>query len=168
MGKLTTTLDRVGKLTKRPSIWAATAALLAVGGGQRGQRAALRGGVGYAVAGVIANLLIKPIVQRPRPPEAKESSSGPFASSFPSGHTATDLAFAFSAAQEFPAMFVPLAAGTATAHWSRVRTGSHYISDVFAGGVVGIAVAWAMRKVWPPVRRAGDKKTGAALSAGGP
>jgi membrane-associated phospholipid phosphatase len=54
-------------------------------------------------------------------------------------------------------MFVPLAAGTASGHWSLIRTGSHYISDVLAGGTVGIAVAWTMRKVWPPTRRA-DKR----------
>ncbi len=150
MKKLATALDRIGYITKRPPFWAATATVMAVGGGQQGRRAALRGSVGYATAAVIANLLIKPFAQRPRPPQAGKGRIGPLTSSFPSGHTATDLAFVFSAAQELPGLFVPLAAGTATGHWSIVRTGSHYISDVFAGGLVGITVAWALRKVWPP------------------
>lgn len=40
MGKLTTTLDRVGNITKRPPIWAVIAVVLAAAGGQKGQRAA--------------------------------------------------------------------------------------------------------------------------------
>jgi membrane-associated phospholipid phosphatase len=155
VGKLATALDRVGVVTKQPPFWAAVAAVMAVGGGPTGQRAALRGSIGYATAAVVTNVLMKPFVQRSRPPHAGQGRIGPLTSSFPSGHTATDLAFVFSAAQELPAMFVPLAAGTATAHWSIVRTGSHYVSDVLAGGAVGIAVAWTMRKVWPVTRQAG-------------
>jgi membrane-associated phospholipid phosphatase len=155
--KLTTALDRVGFITKRPPFWAAAAAVMAVGGGRRGQRAALRASIGYATAAVVANVLMKPFVQRSRPPHAGQGRIGPLTSSFPSGHTATDLAFVFSAAQELPAVFVPLAAGTAAGHWSIVRTGSHYVSDVLAGGAVGIAVAWTMRKVWPPTRQAGTQ-----------
>jgi membrane-associated phospholipid phosphatase len=157
MGKLATALDRVGFVTKRPPFWAAAATVMAVGGGQTGQRAALRGSIGYATAAVVTNLFLKPLVHRPRPSQAGEGTIGPVTSSFPSGHTATDLAFVFSAAQELPAVFVPLAAGTATGHWSIVRTGSHYVSDVLAGGAVGIAVAWAMRKVWPPTRQAAER-----------
>lgn len=163
MRRLTTALDRTGSITKQPPFWAAAAAAIAFGGGQRGRQAALRGGVGYATAAVVANLLIKPFVQRPRPPQTRERKIGPLTSSFPSGHTATDLAFVFSAAQELPALFVPLAAGTATGHWSIVRTGTHYISDVLAGGLVGITVAWALRKAWPPL--AVRRKAGACLTA---
>jgi membrane-associated phospholipid phosphatase len=118
--------------------------------------AALRGSVGYATAAVVANA-IKPFVKRPRPPQAGKGKIGPLTSSFPSGHTATDLAFVFSAAQELPALFVPLAAGTVSGHWSIVRARSHYISDVLVGGVVGIAVALAMRKVWLPTPNAGQQ-----------
>lgn len=160
VGKLTVALDRIGSITKRPPFWAAAAAAMAVSG-ERGQQAALRGSVGYATAAVIANG-IKPFVQRSRPPRAGKGKIGPLTSSFPSGHTATDLAFVFSAAQEVPALFVPLAAGTLSGHWSIVRARSHYISDVLAGGTVGITVALAMWKIWPPARRA--KEAGFCLS----
>lgn len=160
MGTLTTALDRVGFITRRPPVWGVVASLLAIYGNQRGRRAALRGGVGYAIAAVVANLLIKPLVQRQRPPEAGRGI-GPMTSSFPSGHTATDLAFVFSAAQEIPRLFIPLAFGTATAHWSIVRTHTHYISDVVAGGLVGITVAQALQRAWPP----GAPTVGAATRA---
>jgi hypothetical protein len=76
VGKLTTTLERVGSITKRPPFWGAAAAVMAAGGGQTGQRAALRGGIGYATAAVVANVFIKPFVQRSRPPQADKAGSG--------------------------------------------------------------------------------------------
>ena len=73
----------------------------------------------------------------------------PLTSSFSSGHAATDVAFVFGVAQEIPRLFLPLAAMAATAHWSLVRTRGHYATDVFFGGVLGIGVVLAVRKVWP-------------------
>ena len=149
MSTLLKTLDRAGHVTQQPPVWVGIAAALALAGGRRGQQAALRGSVCYTVAAVIANMLIKPLVRRPRPPEAGRGRIGPLTSSFPSGHAASDLAFVFGVAQELPALFVPLAGGTLTAHWSLVRTRGHYLSDVLVGGAVGIAAATAVRTLWP-------------------
>lgn len=146
--KLVSFLDRAGDIAQQPPFWAATAALLAVGVGERGRRAAWRGSVYYAVAAVVVNL-IKPLVDRSRPSAADEGERGPITSSFPSGHTATDLAFVFGAAQELRALFGPLAAASAAAHWSLVRSRAHYVGDVLAGGLLAIAVAWVMPRVWP-------------------
>jgi undecaprenyl-diphosphatase len=93
---------------------------------------------------VVANLVIKPVVGRSRPPAAGKGRSGPVTSSFPSGHAATDLAFTLGVAQEMPMLFVPLASGTLAAHWSLVRSRGHYPSDVFAGGVLAFVVALAV------------------------
>lgn len=81
---------------------------------------------------------------------------GPFTSSFPSGHAASDLAFAFGAAQELPRAFLPLSVCTLAVHWSLVRKRAHYPSDVIAGGALGIAVALAAWKLWPPGRSTGE------------
>lgn len=143
------TLDRVGSLAQQPASWAATAAVLA-GTGARGRRAAMRGAACYAATGLVANVVVKPLVARRRPPTARRKLVGPVTSSFPSGHGATDVAFVFGAAQELPVSFLPLAAVALVAHWSLVRSRGHYPSDVVAGGFLGLGVALAARRIWPP------------------
>jgi membrane-associated phospholipid phosphatase len=145
-------------VVQQPPVWIALAAGMALAGGPRGRRAALRGTVCYSTAAIVANVLIKPFVSRSRPPGSGRGRPGPVTSSFPSGHAATDLAFTLGVAQEIPALFVPLAVGTSAAHWSLVRSRGHYPSDVFVGGVVGIGVALAAWKLWPPTRAAGEER----------
>lgn len=145
-----TWFGRLGDVTQQPPVWAGLAAALALGGGRRGRRAALRASVCYTAAAVVANLAIKPAVGRDRPPGAGERRPGPVTSSFPSGHTATDLAFSLAVAQEVPGLLLPLTGATTAAHWSMVRSRGHYPSDVLVGGAVGIAVALAAWRLWPP------------------
>jgi undecaprenyl-diphosphatase len=149
MGLVVGALDRVGSVTKRPPIWAVAAAGLVWRGGPSGRDAALRGGVGYAVAAVLANVVVKPLVHRRRPAGSEQARIGPLTSSFPSGHAATDLAFVFGVSQVVPAAFLPLSACTVAGHWSLVRTRAHHLSDVLAGGALGIAVAFAVGTLWP-------------------
>ncbi|HEX2041127.1 MAG TPA: phosphatase PAP2 family protein [Acidimicrobiales bacterium] len=145
-----TWFGRLGDIVQQPPVWAGLAALLAVGGGPRGKRAAVRGAACYSLAAVVANLVIKPVVGRSRPPGSGEGRPGPVTSSFPSGHTATDLAFSLAVSQEMPTLFIPLTAATMAAHWSMVRSRGHYASDVLVGGVVGIVVALTAWRLWPP------------------
>ncbi|HEX2275066.1 MAG TPA: phosphatase PAP2 family protein [Acidimicrobiales bacterium] len=145
-----TWFGRLGDIVQQPPVWAGLAALLAVGGGPRGKRAAVRGAACYSFAAVVANLVVKPVVGRSRPPGSGEGRPGPVTSSFPSGHTATDLAFSLGVSQEIPALFIPLTAATMAGHWSMVRSRGHYPSDVLVGGVVGIVVALAAWRLWPP------------------
>lgn len=144
-----TWFGRFGDVAQHPPVWAVVASGLVLLGGARGRRAALRGGVGYTVA-VLAHLPIKALVNRRHPPGAAFLNLGPFTSSFPSGHAASDLAFIFGVSQEIPKMFVPLSAVTTAAHWTLMRRRAHYPSDILAGGALGIAVALAMWKLWPP------------------
>ena len=144
-----TWFGRLGDISQQPPLWGAVAAALALGGGSRGKRAAARGSACYAVAAVVANLG-KPMVGRARPPGAGDGRPGPVTSSFPSGHTATDLAFSLAASQEIPALLIPFTAATLAAHWSMIRSRGHYPTDVFVGGAVGVGVALAAWKLWPP------------------
>lgn len=123
--------------------------------------------LGYAVAGVGCILLLKSLFGLPRPPEsvrlvAVEGS----ADGFPSGH-------AFAATVVFGGLVVAYdrlrdpravaAAGTAIAavSLSRVVLGVHYLGDVVAGVVVGVAFLAVVRRLV-----AGDPRRGFALGAG--
>ena len=152
-----TWFGRLGDFTQQPPVWAALATGLAIAGRSRGRRAAGRGVVCYGVAAVVANLAIKPWVGRSRPPGAGEARPGPVTSSFPSGHTATDLAFSLGVTQEIPALFIPFTVATMAAHWSMVRSRGHYPSDILVGGVVGISVAFAAWRLWPPGGQTDDR-----------
>ncbi len=149
MATVLTRLARVARIVEQPPFWGGVATALAVKGGTKGQQAALRGSVCYVVAAFIANIVIKPLVYRRRPQGAGEGRIGPYTSSFPSGHTASDSAFVFSMAQELPLLAIPLAVAATAAHWSLIRSGNHPVSDVLAGGAIGLGVAYIMRKSWP-------------------
>ena len=153
--KGSTFFGRAGDVIRRPPMWAVIAAGLSATG-ERGRRAALRGSVCYLSASAV-HLPIKALVGRRHPPGSARHQAGPFTSSFPSGHAASDLAFVFGAAQDLPRVFVPLSACTLAVHWSLVRKRAHYPSDVIAGGALGIAVALAVWKLWPPEDFAGQE-----------
>lgn len=153
--KGSTFFGRAGDVIQRPPMWAVIAAGLSATG-ERGRRAALRGGVCY-VSAAAAHLPIKAVVGRRHPPGSARHQLGPVTSSFPSGHAASDLAFVFGAAQELPVAFLPLSACTLAVHWSLVRRRAHYPSDVLTGGALGIAVALAVWKLWPPRRSPRDE-----------
>jgi undecaprenyl-diphosphatase len=144
-----TWLARAARIVEQPPFWGAVATALAVKGGRGDRQAALRGSVCYLVAAFIANIVIKPLVRRRRPQGAGEGRIGPYTSSFPSGHTASDSAFVFGAAQESPLLLIPLAGAATAAHWSLIRSEKHHVSDVLGGGVIGLGVAYIMGKLWP-------------------
>lgn len=143
-----TWFGRAGDVAQQPPVWAGVAVALALVG-PRGRRAAARGTLCYAVAALV-QILVKPFIGRRRPRRAGRMRMGPVTSSFPSGHAASDLAFTIGASQELPLVFVPLSAATLAGHWSLVRSRGHYLSDVLAGGALGVAVALAAWRMWPP------------------
>ena len=153
--KGSTAFSRFGDIMQRPPAWAGVAGILAVAGGERGRRAAVRA-AGCYLAAAAAHLPIKAVVGRRHPRGSALHQLGPFTSSFPSGHAASDLAFMLGAAQEIPLLGLPLSGATLAVHWALVRKRSHYPSDVLAGGVLGILVALAAWKLFPPRRGGGD------------
>ena len=133
-----------GRGSRRPSL----------GGGERDKRAATRGSICLWAAVIVANVLVKPLVRRPRPEKAGDGRSGPVTSSFPSAHAASGLAFTFGVPQELPVLFVPPALATAVGHWSLIR--GHHTSDVFVGGAIGVGVALAASQLWPSTASRGE------------
>jgi len=93
-------LDRAVPLLSRSAnhsgLWIAVGAVLAIGGGRRGRRAAVRGLGSITVTSLIVNQAIKRAVRRPRRtlrvPVARRVKVAPL-TSFPSGHAASAAAF---------------------------------------------------------------------------
>lgn len=125
----------------------ASAAALALTGGQRGRRAAALGLGSLATTASIVNLAVKPLWKRRRPDRAGQDVPVarhvpmPRSRSFPSGHSAGAFAFATGVGQAMPRAGVPLRALAAVVAYSRVHTGVHYPGDVLAGALMGTALS---------------------------
>ena len=101
-----------------------------------------------AATAALNNLIIKPLVMRPRPYDTIEGlivlveKLDSF--SFPSGHASSSFACATALALLFGKRgawsFVP----AAIIALSRPYLGMHYLSDVAAGAALGAACAWAV------------------------
>lgn len=109
-------------------------------------------------AGIIGELL-KILVRRMRPPDVGNAyafrawSDHPFSSrgfGFPSGHAVVAFGAAAILARIFPrARCVWYAAATGCAI-SRLLAHAHYLSDVVAGALLGIATAWTIWRYAEP------------------
>ncbi len=99
------------------------------------------------MASASANILGKRLVRRPRPDReaarvvVSRQVPMPESASFPSGHTASAVAFAAAVGVVMPGVAVPLGALAVAVGYSRVHTGVHYPGDVVAGAVLGVASA---------------------------
>lgn len=152
---LDATLVPLGHAADRSRIWMVIAGGLALAGGRRSRRAALRGLISVAVTSAVANGPVKLLARRQRPAgERIRSRFGrqPTSSSFPSGHAASAAAFATGAGLELPAAAVPLGLLAGAVGASRVYAGVHYPGDVLAGGALGAGVALWLQRFWPVAR----------------
>jgi undecaprenyl-diphosphatase len=141
-------LRRLSHAADHSKISLGIAAALAAAG-PRPRSAALVGVGAVAVASASADLLGKRLVRRARPDrEAARVTVGrhvpmPTSASFPSGHTASAVAFAVAVGVVLPGAAVPLGVLAGAVGYSRVHTGVHYPGDVAAGAVLGVASAAA-------------------------
>jgi undecaprenyl-diphosphatase len=69
--------------------------------------------------------------------------------SFPSGHTLHAVSFSTLLVASFPELAWLCAPFAMLVAMSRVVLGLHYPSDVFAGAVLGAALAWSAMLLWP-------------------
>lgn len=144
-------LGRIGSICRQPLVWAVTTMILARIGGSKGKRAAKRGALCYLLGAGIGNGA-KPLFGRPQPRHRHPKKPQMIFGAFPSGHSAAEAAYIFGASQEFPQSFILLGPLGMLGHWALVRERKHYDSDIVAGALIGLSVAWLIAKSWPPAR----------------
>ncbi|MBW3591047.1 MAG: phosphatase PAP2 family protein [Actinobacteria bacterium] len=146
--ELARSLGRVGVLTRNPTLWAGVAAAMGASSDAKLRRAAGRATACYISGAVIGNLP-KPLFGRPQPRFRRAKKPEIIRGSFPSGHGAAEVGYVFGATLEAPILFLPLGTAAVLAHWSLVRAGKHYLSDLLVGGTMGLAIALMSKRAWP-------------------
>ena len=110
--------------------------------------------VALAVTYIVVDLVMKPVFDRPRPFEVEDLVpivDPPTSASFPSGHTAHSFAAAFCIFYYNRRWGIPALAFASLVGVSRIYLGVHWPTDVLAGVIVGVAVAYAA--IWFMDRR---------------
>jgi undecaprenyl-diphosphatase len=136
----------------RSLLWLGVAGVLAATGRRRPRSAAAGGLLGIGVAATLVNGPLKFVWRRDRPPIAFRGGGEPLLPlprtfSFPSGHSASALAFATGATLGMPAVGPLLLPAAGTVAYSRVHTGVHYPSDVLVGASIGAASGVVAAKI---------------------
>jgi membrane-associated phospholipid phosphatase len=138
---------RLSKAANYSRLWLGMGAAIAMLGGRRGRRVAFEGVLSIGATSATVNLGIKPIAHRRRPDRA---DSAPFetrfvpmpeSTSFPSGHSASAFAFAYTVGRHYPGLAVPIRLLAGGVAYSRVHTGVHYPGDVVLGSIIGAGTA---------------------------
>lgn len=105
--------------------------------------------VALAFSGICCELLIKPLVMRPRPCDVSTAIdlliACPKTSSFPSGHTTASFAAASALAfgKAPRKLVIPVAVAAFVMGFTRLYLYVHYPSDVLAGAVLGVLLGFA-------------------------
>ena len=132
------------------AVWIAFALALVALGRSR-LRAAAVVLAALALAFVMTDVVIKPLVGRARPFERSAATRvidrRPLTSSFPSGHAAAATAGAITLSRLWPAARFGLWALATLVALSRIYVGVHYPLDVLGGAVLGTASAWMAHRV---------------------
>ena len=122
--------------------WALGVALYLFGGAFR--FVAIAAGAAAAAAGILVFCGLKHTSRRKRPfeivPHCWASVPPPDRYSFPSGHTITAFAVALSIGPFYHPLLLGLVAAAILIAASRIILGMHFLSDVLAGSIIGIAL----------------------------
>ena len=127
-------------------LWYGLGVMLLIYGGS--QRFAAIGAAGVsAVTGIGVFKLLKKLSQRPRPcelePHCWSKVLPPDRFSFPSGHTMTAFSIALVVSYFYPSLEGALFFLALSIALSRIVLGMHFLSDVLAGMVIGVALGCA-------------------------
>lgn len=101
--------------------------------------------IGLVLEAVCCNLIVKPLVARPRPCDLRAVQlliPRPGGFSFPSGHTAVAFTAAFSFYFSRSRLWLPALVLAALIAFSRLYLYVHYPTDVLAGAMLGVMVGW--------------------------
>ncbi len=127
-------------------IWYGLGALILLYGGEKRFTAA-GAACAAAIGGIFVFKTLKLLSQRPRPcaltPHCWSKVLPPDKFSFPSGHTMTAFSIAIVLSYFYPSLEGALFFAAASIAISRIVLGMHYLSDVLAGMVLGVALGCA-------------------------
>jgi undecaprenyl-diphosphatase len=130
-------------------LWWSVGLAIAIFGGPHRFHAILSA-VLAAGSGILLFRWIKQFTGRKRPctyePHCWADLLPPDQFSFPSGHTITALAVAVSLSLWYPKLAVALVFCAVSIGASRIVLGMHFLSDVLAGALIGVGLAYA--SVW--------------------
>ena len=97
---------------------------------------------------VVNNIILKNLIARPRPcatyPELVELVHIPTSYSFPSGHTVSATAVAFTILTQHKKLGIVAVIMAFLMGLSRLYVGVHFPTDVYGGIIVGAAIAFAV------------------------
>lgn len=97
---------------------------------------------------VVNNIILKNLIARPRPcatyPELVELVKIPTSYSFPSGHTVSAMAVAFTVLSQHKKLGIVTLVMAFLMGLSRLYVGVHFPTDVYGGIIVGAAIALAV------------------------
>ncbi|MGW7680719.1 phosphatase PAP2 family protein [Kribbella sp. NPDC054772] len=157
-------LRRVSDFANFSKPWFLVSGGLALFGGPSGRRAAVAGLSAIGAVSLVVNQPLKKTGgERTRPDRrglgvpAQRWVRMPESGSFPSGHSASAVAFAVAVGHVVPALRPPLRIAAAVVAFSRVYTGVHYPSDVLVGATLGAACGRLAGLVATP-RRPGRRR----------
>lgn len=127
-------------------IWYGLGVLLLLYGGPQ-RFSAIGAAAIAALLGILVFKLLKRLSQRPRPcqlePHCWSKVLPPDQFSFPSGHTMTAFSIALVVSYFYPSLEGALFFAALSISASRIVLGMHFLSDVLAGVVLGIALGCA-------------------------
>src|SRR4030081_1590689 len=127
-------------------IWYALGIILLIHGGPQAAASVCASG-GAALVGVLIFKILKKISHRKRPcqyePHCWSKVLPPDQFSFPSGHTMTAFSIALVLSYFYPALEGALFFLAISIAFSRIVLGMHFLSDVLAGVVLGVALGCA-------------------------
>ena len=137
-------MTAVTRLGNGGVLWIASAVLLLLFPKTRKLGAAVA--ISIALEIVCCNVILKPLVARPRPFEINKTVSllitRPKDYSFPSGHTGASFAVTSALLFEKSRLWIPSMILAVLISFSRLYLYVHYPSDVIAGVLIGIMLGW--------------------------
>lgn len=149
-GFLDFVLPLITRLSNGGIIWIITAVILIIR--PKTRTAGLSMAISLALEFILCDLIIKPVVHRPRPCDIDPTISllipRPHSWSFPSGHTGISFAGATSLAFSRNKLALPSFILAAVTAFSRIYLFVHFPSDVIAGAVLGVISAFVGAKIF--------------------
>lgn len=109
-----------------------------------------------AVEALLCNVILKPLICRPRPfelsPKVRPLIKAPTDRSFPSGHTASSIAAAASLYLAGSPLWLPALPFALLITWSRLYLCVHFVTDIAGGIGAGLFSAaagkWITKHLW--------------------